>query len=367
MQLASQMQNSGKILFGVLNWGLGHATRSAILIKKLAESSWEPIIASDGEALLYLKNQFPQYSFLELPSYHIAYSKHSNQLGIVFRQLPAIYGAVSKEKEIVRVFIRENPSVKGVISDNRLGFYHPGVPSVYITHQLNLQAGWLNGLASRSHRFFIHRFSECWVPDFEDPLKSLAGKLSKGSDIQIPLKYLGPLSRFSETGVIPVKKKYLYSAVLSGPEPQRSILERKVVDFFSDSKEPCVLVRGTKKATVLNAGTNVKVIDMAGTEELYDVITSSKLLISRSGYSSIMDYYYLQAKALLIPTPGQTEQEYLAQRLRDKKLFYSSDQKKLNFAEDLKKAMSYSGFRSFESKITSWEELFSLFEGKRKC
>src|SRR3970040_62300 len=217
-------QNNRTILIAPLNWGLGHATRCIPIIKALQDNNYIPIIASDGIALALLRKEFPCLKFLELPSYEIEYAKNGkNFKWKLLKNSPKMIEAILTEKKLVKTWITEH-GIDGIISDNRLGVYNKSIPSVFITHQLNVMTGNTTWLTSRLHQNIIKKYSECWVPDIETS-PNLAGELSHIKNNSFKLNYLGPLSRMHKKDV---PKKYDLMVILSGPEPQRGILEEKL-------------------------------------------------------------------------------------------------------------------------------------------
>ncbi len=360
------MEQEKHILVAVLNWGLGHATRMVPLIKELQKQGFSPVLASDGVALCYLQKQFPTMPAHRLPAYNIQYGG-SSFMGNMLRQLPKIAKAIRAEHKEVALLAKRY-RLLGILSDNRLGAYHVRIPCMYVTHQLNIKAGIFSGIAGLVHRFFIRRFTHCLVPDTEEEKNSLAGKLSHPSRSRKACQYIGPLSRFMEGPGIPVKasrgeKKYKACIVLSGPEPDRSEWEAEVMRQTTHLKRPFVLIRGTDKPLEINPPEYVKVMGLAGEAELLKALSESEVAVSRSGYSSIMDYCFLQTTALLVPTPGQGEQEYLAGRLKG----YFAIQKQSEF--DLKKGITQAKKKkgiplALIPASSDWASLFALFQGK---
>ena len=179
--------------------------------------------------------------------------------------------------------------------------------NIIITHQLNIQGPFiLKGLANSINKYFIKKFDFCWVPDFSN--SDFSGKLSEST---IPNSKIGPLSRFYEFKKIKKNHYYKYLAIISGPEPQRSLFEKEIISCFTKEDQPCAIISGKVAVKEKNIN-NISIFPHLKTREFQELINNSKLIISRSGYSSLMDYYYLQKKINLVPTPGQTEQEYLA-------------------------------------------------------
>lgn len=350
------MQEKKYIIIGVLNWGLGHATRTIPVIKALLKEGFTPVLASDGLALQYLRTEFPKLNFEKLPSYKIRYKKRSFTIEMI-KQLPNIGLAILKEYQELKRLLKKYSPV-GVISDNRLGFYTKRVPSVYITHQLKIALPFPFSIATYFHKAFINKYKECWVPDFEKG-PNLSGILGHPKRKMKRVRYVGPLSRFERKESVE-QKKYKIVAILSGPEPQRTYIEERIIRELESFDGDHVLVRGATMGAVRSD--KIEIYDLASAKEIRMLIDSSEMVISRSGYSSIMDYCFLENKAILIPTPGQVEQEYLATYLNGEGLFYTISQGKLNLNEDYDKALNYSGFKRKDLVETDWVNLFSLFK-----
>jgi len=348
-----------RILVAPLNWGLGHATRCIPIINALITYGFEPIIASDGETLDFLKKEFPTLTSIELPSYNIRYPKNGIRFKLNFlKQAPNIIKAIKNEKKATSKII-ESHAITGIISDNRFGIYCKKIPCVIITHQLNVLSGHTTWLSTFLHKNFIKHFDVCWIPDSKDE-KNLSGKLGHGNNHKTPIKYIGPLSRFSKKASV---TNYNILALISGPEPQRTILFNKLFSLLKDYQSYVILVKGlVEKKQKVHRLNNMTIYNFMTTKELEKTINESKLIISRSGYTTIMDLAKLGKKAFLIPTPGQYEQEYLAKRLTKLNISPSCSQDDFNL-EKLKEVENYDGFKSFNFK-TDFKELFSLFQSE---
>lgn len=337
-----------KVLIAPLNWGLGHATRCIPIIHFLIENNFSPVLASDGIALQLLKKEFPELPTVELPSYNIKYSKvaYLTKWKLMF-SFRSIYKAVRQEQKIIEELVVKHKFV-GLISDNRFGIYNKEIPSVYITHQLNVFSGFTTWLTSKVHQNIISKYDMCWVPAFKGK-KSLSGNLSNISKLKTKIAYLGNLSRLESKKE---KKKYEVLLLLSGPEPQRSILETQLLKEFSSYQGDVLLVRGLMDGSTLeNVSKNIEVINYLSSKKLETVINSSEIIVARSGYSTIMDLAKLNKKAFFIPTPGQGEQEYLAEYLEQKKIapFCKQEQFDLNVLIRINK---YSGFvENYQSEL----------------
>lgn len=340
-----------KIIVASLNWGLGHSSRCVPIIKSLLVNNFTPIIASDGKALEFLQQEFPNLECLELPSYHISYGK--NLKWKLLFQLPRIWKAVKKEKIVIQGFIDKNTDVAGIISDNRFGVRSAKIPSVYITHQIYVLSGLTSFLSSKIHQNIIKKFDECWIPDTIN--SKFSGKLSSTKN-NLKTKYIGVLSRFEKEDL---KKEIDILVILSGPEPNRTILENKLIQEFKNDKRKIVFVLGrVEKEPKKWISGNIIFHNYLLTKKLQNLINSSEIIICRSGYSSIMDLAVLQKKVFFIPTKNQPEQEYLAKYLDYKKRSPFSEEDNFSLKE-LSKIKDYKGLNS---KKTSLEEgLFSLF------
>lgn len=356
------MTKKNVILVAPLNWGLGHATRCIPLIQKLLVEGYDVLIASDGASLLLLKMEFPELPTIELPSYKIFYPKNGKlfKWKLLFK-LPHIKKAIKQEKEIVAELV-ESGKIDGILSDNRFGVINSKVPSVFITHQLNVLTGSTSYFSSRIHQKIMKKFDECWVPDVEDIVLNLSGKLGHLKYNRFPVKHIGVLSRMKK---IDLPKKYDILIILSGPEPHRTMLELKLLEEFKKSTKSILLVQGVIRVQQewKKAG-NIDIVNFMKSDELEVAINESDVIISRSGYTTIMDLTMLEKKAFFIPTPGQYEQEYLAKRLRDLGIVPSCEQDKFNEGK-LDKVITYKGLKTI-SHQPDLNGLFSLFQSKRE-
>lgn len=350
-----------KILVAPLNWGIGHATRCVPIINSLQTTGFRPIIASDGDALQYLQKEFPNLKSYTLPSNNIQYTKNGKflKLKLLF-QIPKILTTIRQEKKLVEQII-EKEQISGIISDNRFGVRSTKIPSVYLTHQITVMSGLTTFFTSYFHQKIIKKFDECWVPDFKDKPR-LSGKLATLKSHKLNLKYIGILSRFKINKSTPlqteVNPKHEILVLLSGPEPQRTILENKLIDEFSTTQKQVLFIRGIiSDTTKLKNNKNITFVNFLHKTELEKAINESDLIISRSGYSTIMDLAVLQKKAFFIPTPGQTEQEYLAKHLKKLKIANFSKQKDFKIT-DLKRSRNYNGFTAIEYKTNFPFEIF---------
>ncbi len=347
------------ILVAPLHWGLGHATRCIPIINALLENNFRVLLASDGAALHLLQKEFPQLESIELPSYQITYPKKGNHFkSIMLLKLPRILKVISSEKKIIERLVSEG-KIDGIISDNRFGVRSLKIPSVYITHQLNVLTGNTSYFSTKVHQNIIKKFEVCWVPDLEGS-NNLSGKLGHTSNHKLNIKYIGFLSRMNK---INLPKKYDVLLLLSGPEPQRSLFEEKLIAIFKGTKQKILLIQGSveseQKTEQLE---NITLYNFMLRKDLELAINESEIIISRSGYTTIMDLAILEKKAFFIPTPGQYEQEYLAKRMSDLKIapFCVQDEFSL---EKIKNVELFNGFKVI-NQDENYTYLFRLFESK---
>lgn len=376
------------VLIGILNWGLGHATRCIPIIKLLEKKGVNIIIASDGIALALIQTNFPHLKTIELPSYSVQYQSKGSFVFQIAKQIPKLLKAINEENRFTATLVAQyKPDL--IISDNRFGFYHTSIPSCFITHQLFLKPkGVLSLLAPLLNKWnhrFISKFSEVWVPDTEG-INNLSGELSHQRFNSTKRYYIGWLSQFqvskSETELSLRNKNsashaairqepqkdlsIAVAAILSGPEPQRTILENILIPQLADLGKRVLVIRGLPKGftqdlqieemdytriigvkeiseVAQNESTSVIFLkDYANREELTSILMQTKLVIARTGYTTLMDLAILGKKALLIPTPGQMEQEYLADRLMANEMFSTMHQNNLDLIKGLEKANNLS-------------------------
>lgn len=355
--------NSKTILIAPLNWGLGHATRCIPIIKALQENNFIPIIASDGVALELLKKEFPYIQSLQLPSYQIEYAKNGkNFKWKLVKSLPRMLDAIREEKKLVKKWITKY-NIDGIISDNRLGVYNTTIPSIFITHQLNVMTGNTTWLTSKLHQIIIKKHMQCWVPDVAS-YPNLSGELGHSKAKHFPVHYIGPLSRLHKKER---QKQYDLMVILSGPEPQRGILENKLIEEVNRYDGKVVFIKGIiEKTQVKETIDNTTFYNFMNTRQLEQTFNESDYVLCRSGYTTIMDLVKLGKKAFFIPTPGQYEQEYLAIKLDQEQIVPFAHQNDFKI-EMLSKIAEYKGLSEMDTTI-DWESLFSVFQsnGKKK-
>lgn len=363
MSVSSISENKAYItvLIAPLDWGLGHAARCIPVIDFLLKSGCKVIIAAVGAQEKLLKTEFPAVTFVPVPGYHIKYTNAERFFVLkIVSQLPKILLAIFREKKWLDKFLEKN-TVNAIISDNRYGLFHSKVTSVFITHQLLIKSSFIfiEKFIQQINYRFIKKFSLCWVPD-EKGMINLAGDLSHPRIFpKIPLTYIGGLSRLEKQ--TKTKEKYDLLIILSGPEPQRTLLENKVLNELKTFKGKVLLVRGLPgDINKLPAKNNLIIKNHLPAKELEKAFNESDYIISRSGYTTVMDICKLQKKSILIPTPGQTEQEYLAYHLQKQGWCVAASQHNFILSESLQKAQHFK-YQFPDLNMEKYKEILSDF------
>ena len=301
------------------------------IIHDFIEKGHSVTIAADGAQQKLLQYYFPNATYVSIPKYNIRYSKKDWWLPFaLFFQLPKMALAIYKEHRWLQA---NADAFDHVISDNRYGLYHTSLKTTFITHQLFVKAPftWAKKIIQKVQYYFINKFSECWVPDMLD-YPGFAADLSHPTLMpKIPVTYIGPLSQFSvlqnASGTVP-PIKYKYCFLLSGPEPQRSMLQDIIESEAQHLQAASILIEGRPSDLpnhyqIKNLLTKLR---YASGQDLLDIILQSEFIVCRSGYSTLMELLPLHKKMILVPTPGQTEQEYLASSLAHRQMAVIMDQ-----------------------------------------
>jgi UDP:flavonoid glycosyltransferase YjiC (YdhE family) len=369
------------ILVCPLDWGLGHATRCVPLIAQFIKEGHQVIIGADKNPLAFLKQEFPALKTVVIPGYEVSYSEKGNSLKLFYESIQ-FFNFIKKEHGFIDEIIEEY-NIDMIVSDNRYGLWSKKVKSIIITHQLYVKAVLGEKIAHKKIEKLISNFDECWIPDAEGQ-PNLSGDLSHLKAFNYPHKFIGPLSRFTSlqllksciNGPLEMQRneqtfEYDIIAILSGPEPQRTIFEKMVLEQIKRYNLKAIVVRGlpssnviTRDEATLSSGDeiassvalpryaeNIKMFNHLPTAELFNFIAKSKVVVCRAGYSSIMDLAALDKKAILVPTPGQTEQEYLANYHHKKGGFYSQMQSEFDLKIGLDKIESFTPEYSFTNDV----------------
>lgn len=348
------------VLIAPLDWGLGHATRCVPLIRYFLGVGCKVIIAAEGIQKELLKKEFPSVGFVNIPGYRVKYTSLKRFFALkIALQIPKILTAIVLENIWLRKFIASN-QINAIISDNRYGLYNCKVTSVFITHQLLIkaQSAFIEKILLKINYRFINKFSLCWVPD-EEGFINLAGVLSHPNTLPaVKVQYVGCLSRLERQLQ---KIKFSVLIILSGPEPQRTSLEKAILKELKYFKENALFVRGLPGSSEqIMCGDNVTIKNHLGAEELQNAMNESEYIISRSGYTTVMDLCKLRKKSIMIPTPGQSEQEYLADYLHQQGWCIAVRQEDFSLTKYLEKAKIFD-FRLPYLKMDGYKKILDGF------
>lgn len=348
------MSRKRKILYAVLNWGLGHATRSLPILRELVKNN-DVTVLSTGRSLELLRSELPGIKFVDHPDYSVKYTKRGGLLMLsLFLQLPKILFRLREEHKFTEKLVADLEFDR-IVSDNRYGIYSNSVPCFFITHQLRFKLPRrfekLEFISEYFNKLYFRNYKKIFIPD-EEKEPNLSGDLSH--DIKrinsSKLFYTGLLADLNFNNE-PVSSDHLI--IISGPEPQRSIFEKKAVEQAACLIGKTIIVCGKTECTGVRTIGNVEIYDHASREMIYSMMKGTNMIISRPGYSSVMEIVSMNKKALFIPTPGQTEQEYLGRYFKDKGYFQSVLQENMDLQTDIKTAENFKCPVSFNSNNIS--------------
>ena len=345
-----------KVLFAVLNWGLGHATRSVPMIKSILNTPAKLELASTGKAASLLSDEFPNLIVHDLDDREVRYSSRGAKSALMKRALQQKAINTSQQRKIKKLCA--DNGYTHIVSDNVYGVYHPNLKSALITHQLSLKTPLGSKVVNQRLANWINNFSEVWIPD--DPKFRVSGELGQNSNVTIPKHHLGILTRIPQLKR-PSEANFKIGVLLGGPEPQRSILEERILDVLVDVDGSKVIFRGSRDSQLERK--HWKIYDFGTAKEMAEIIPSCELVIARSGYSSVMDLMGLAKKILFVPTPGQTEQEYLAEHLASLPNIMICKQKNLRISTIEKALQSKLGSLKKPIRFTGDNEVVKKFLG----
>ncbi|MBC7190488.1 glycosyltransferase [Candidatus Aerophobetes bacterium] len=356
-----------RVLVGVCSWGLGHAVRILPLVRKILEKEHSVSIVGYGRSLVFLKKELgTRCTYFEVPDYMPVYSEKAFSVARFVGRFPVYLGEIVREHRKIRKIV-EQDGYERIISDSRFGIYHPEIPSFLIFHQLRFIAPGRIKIfekATEGFNYFVsHNFDKFIVPDFKEERICLSGDLSHNLSCfkENKVEYVGILCDLKRRD-LPQDIDYFIS--ISGPEPQRTIFEKKVFSQLSFLKGKTVVALGKPEEKKKFCVGNATVFSHLDREKQEEIMNRSRLIITRPGYTTLMELAILGKKALLVPTPGQTEQIYLATYHMKKGNFYSVSQEKLNLVEDVKEAEKYPGIRcDFDPGQTVENLLRVIFSG----
>ncbi len=305
-----------KILFVPMDWGLGHATRCADLIHREVQKGNQVFIAGSGPSGDWLRQYFSELTFIEgCPGYPIKYSASGITWVSLLAQWPKWEWTIYKENSWLKKqhLIHQFDEI---VSDNRFGIALPNVSSIFITHQTTpIMPIWMSRVYQKLFWKRMNRFAAIWIPDVEEESLRLSGKLSRFHK-SFPITFIGWLSRFNIHRWDNQKSNYDWVGWISGPEMQRTLLEHQLMDLFLESGKRCLIISGQPHLNRSFTNVNVDLVSHLDDQSMFSVLKSAEKIYMRPGYSSLMDLKAIKTDAELIffPTPGQTEQEYLALR-----------------------------------------------------
>lgn len=348
-----------KVFVAALDWGLGHTTRMMPIIHQLYRQNHQLVIGCSLVQKRILQEQFPKALYKSIVSYSPVFSRKPSQIVSILRFVPRFLFSVYKEKKQLQELDRHY-HFDIILSDNRYGLHLPGCRNIIITHQLQIilprRVRVFQSIINKVIHFWINKFDQCLVPDFEGDIR-LSGILSgRFSKCNVDVNYIGILSRFQ---FIIEKKSQVPDLliVISGPENQRSLFEQIVEKQLAEvsGSYSYLLIRGKPGSTKTD---KKGFLNHINSEEFKYILKHTKYIVCRSGYSTIMDLVYLEKKALLVPTPGQSEQEYLARHVCSQQWFITEGQSKLNLQRAIDKLDNFTP-HSFELAQESIEN-FSI-------
>lgn len=361
------MSNQKKILITALNWGLGHATRCVPLINYLLANNIDVYLASDGKSYSYLKSEFPNITLFVLPSYDVQYHANQKTWLQLAKQLPHIKKTIKAEQIEISKLVKQH-KFDVIISDNRYGCFHHSTRNILLTHQLNIQIPgalwWTSVLVQKKLNSYINNFDECWIPDLPNAQNSLSGNLSHPAKLEIPVHYIGWLSRFSDVKKSNTAFDHDILAIVSGPEPQKTILKELIIKQAINLSKKTLIISGDPDESFSDESGNVKMVSHLSSADFAAAISKADVVISRPGYSTLMDLSCFGKKVIFTPTPGQTEQEYLAERIGKPNSAYVINQRQLSIADALHNLSKYEGVPAIDHHTDYRQYIDKIIEAK---
>jgi uncharacterized protein (TIGR00661 family) len=346
-----------KVLFGVFDWGIGHATRDIPLITELLKTN-EVHILSTGRALKLLKDYFAgQCTYYDVPSVYPPYTR-TRFFQVTFalflpRMIRNLQYARERSREIV------SGGFDKVISDCRYDVYDTPDNSYLINHQVRFSTPFgaeriFEKLLARR----MQKYKYVIVPDFEE--QSLSGRLSH--DLRYvnkdKIRYIGILSHLKK---LQVTEDIDYFISVSGPEPQRTVLQKKMIEMSGQLEGNVVIAGGIPESTTTRSSENLRFYSFLNAEQQADMMNRAKFIISRPGYTTVMELAELDKKrALFLPTPGQTEQEYLADYYEKQGYFHSVSQYNLKLKKAIEDSKEFGGYSPLWKTEQSVQEFMKV-------
>ncbi len=353
------------IFFAVLDMGLGHATRTLPVIRHLITKNWEISVGSSGRSLRFLQREVPNLRWIELPNYGLSYTQKGVRISRLFGSLPDVYQAILMEHHITEQLVSDH-HIDMIVSDHRYGCYSRKVPSFFLTHQVRFHTpGWLRPaqlLGFWFNRYFHKKYTSVLIPDEPGENQGLlSGKLSR-----IP-----PTSSCQFCGILSsiryerAKEDIDLFISISGPEPQRTVLEEKIRPQVMGLSGKIIMALGKPESEVVETPKDsLRIHHHLVRSKMQYFYNRTKLIVCRPGYSTLMELAELGKKALLVPTPGQTEQLYLAERMKKMGYFYSTKQTDLDLERDIPVARQFTGIPVQYRTSQSVEKIFRILNDR---
>ena len=326
------MNRKLNILICPLEWGLGHAARMIPVAREFLTLGHNVIIGSGETHAALFKSEVPGLSYIDFPGFRPEYSAVLPQYLSVLMKVPTLLYHIIRENRRLKTLIKEH-QIDIVISDNRFGLWNRQITCVYVTHMpiIPFPRAFrsFEFIGKAFHRYIINKYTICLIPDLPG-VKNFSGRLTHGFPLPSNACFTGILSRFAGEEHKPVTAKDISrhnTIILSGPEPQRGIFRKKLIELFRDIETPTIIFEGKpgKQNEVEKTG-NISFVNHLPGDQMKELILTSDLILTRSGYTTIMELASLNRRAIIIPTPGQTEQEYLAEYLSAKGWFSTVSQ-----------------------------------------
>jgi UDP:flavonoid glycosyltransferase YjiC (YdhE family) len=354
----------GHVFLSPLNWGLGHSTRDIPIIKELLSKGHEVTIGTSGNALALLKRECPECNFIVFKDYPAPYSASRFFLPKFVASIPILLRAMARERKKLDQILRGN-RFDLIISDNRMGVYSSKIPSYFITHQLRFSLpSYLypfEMLTIPINSFFHTKYEGVIVPDINPNGGSLnlSGKLCR-SNLDATNKRAYYAGILTSTGKKLVDEDLDYLIIVSGPEPQRTKLEEIIMKQMQKLPgEKVVLLGSPQEEDHKKLDEHTTVHSYVSTDEKVELMNRARFLITRSGYTTMMEMAELDKKhGLFTPTPGQTEQEYLSSYYAKLGWFLSRSQYKIKLPDDVDAAMQYHGFPKMTKTKENVQKLY---------
>jgi len=335
-------------------------------VAHLLQTGHRPIVAGNEAQMAIIDQYFNgRIDTIYIDGYNVTYSGLNKvaQAGLLL-QTPRLLKSIGQENIRLKEIVKDlRPD--GIISDNRYGMYHTQVPSVIMTHQLRIRSGLGNtvdNVLQRMHYKYLNRFGATWVVDTEAS-PGLAGTLSHPTGMPDKYNYIGLLSRFANVANAAPKEDGPIVMLISGPEPQRTEFSKILWQQALRHKGEVIFAEGNEAATVPAAiPEHISYHKRIDGPALAEALKSALMVVCRSGYSTLMDLCAINKRAILIPTPGQTEQQYLGHMLHERGIFYSTEQKGFDLQRALKdaavfpfhKTNSAEAFSAFRTVVDNW-------------